>query len=49
MIIRSLKFKRKGFARMNTYQLGVMYGDGIGQEVVEATLVVLKAAKKMNQ
>ncbi len=31
---------------MKTYQLGVMYGDGIGQEVVEATLAVLKAANK---
>lgn len=31
---------------MKTYQLGVMYGDGIGQEIVEATLAVIKAANK---
>ncbi len=33
---------------MKTYQLGVMYGDGIGEEVVKATLDVLKAANQMN-
>lgn len=31
---------------MKTYQLGVMYGDGIGQEIVEATLAVIRAANK---
>lgn len=32
---------------MKTYQLGVLYGDGIGQEIVEATMEVVKAATKL--
>lgn len=32
---------------LKTYQLGVMYGDGIGEEVVKATLDVLKAANEI--
>lgn len=31
---------------MKTYQLGVMHGDGIGREVIEATLAVLEAANQ---
>lgn len=33
---------------MKTYQLGVLYGDGIDEEIVEATMEVLEAATKLS-